>query len=87
MIKPVKALKHVKPKLSDGEMGMWNFLHGTGAGCASIVAWEAIRTALTGPVLLVAYSGVTIGIMHLVHRHRVSLMDKKNNGNSNENQD
>jgi len=52
---------------------IWNFLHGTGAGCASIVAWEALHAACTGTVLLLVYSGVTVVIIGVVKYHRRAL--------------
>lgn len=59
------------------ELGIWNFIHGTGAGCASIFAWEGIRHFVTsGGVLIAVYGIVTVGIMHVVHRHRAHLKRK-----------
>lgn len=55
------------------ELGIWNFIHGTGAGCASIVAWEGSHLILSGGVAVVVFTVLTVGIMHAVHRHRIHL--------------
>jgi hypothetical protein len=55
-------------------LGIWNFVHGTGAGCASIFAWEGMRHVLaSGSIMIAIYGGFTVIIMHVVHRHRVHL--------------
>lgn len=55
------------------ELGIWNFVHGAGAGCASIVAWEGSHLFLKGAIAVVFYSVVTLGIMAVVHQHRKHL--------------
>lgn len=59
------------------ELGLWNFIHGTGAGCASIVAWEGSHMLLSGGVAVVVFGGVTVLIMHAVHRHRLLLQRRR----------
>lgn len=61
----------------DEGLGIWNFIHGTGAGCASIFAWEALRHTVAGGILFVFYGGATIVIMHVVHRHRKHIKEKR----------
>lgn len=55
------------------ELGIWNFIHGTGAGCASIAAWEAAHAAFPPVVAAVTFGTITVAIMHVVHRHRLHL--------------
>ncbi len=55
------------------ELGLWNFLHGTGAGCASIMAWETANKYLTGAAAMGVFLVITLGIMHAVHRHQKYL--------------
>ncbi len=54
----------------DDDLGVWNFIHGTGAGCASVVAWEGTHLFVEGGVAVVVFGGLTALIMHSVHRHR-----------------
>lgn len=56
------------------ELGFWNFIHGTGAGCASIAAWEAAHTFLAGPVAIIVFGALTGVIVHAVRRHRHHML-------------
>lgn len=58
------------------ELGIWNFIHGTGAGCASIAAWEGSHLLLRGGIAVAVFSVITVVIMHAVHRHRLHLKRK-----------
>jgi hypothetical protein len=55
------------------ELGLWNYIHATSSGCASIMVWEGSRAYLHGAIALVATLGfaVTMGIG--VHFHRKHL--------------
>lgn len=53
---------------NDQEMG-WLWIHGTSAGCMSIGLWEALRTLLAGPALVVVYCGATFLGLHAVRLH------------------
>ncbi len=55
------------------ELGLWNYIHATSSGCASILMWEGSRAYLHGAIALVATLGfaVTMGIG--VHLHRKHL--------------
>lgn len=54
--------------------GFWGSMHATGAGCASIFAWEAAHTLLTGGLALVFFGGLGLLVMHVAHHHhRVTL--------------
>ena len=59
--------------LEDDALGAWNFIHGAGAGCASIAAWEASHLWLTGGIAVGVFSGLTVVIFHVVHKHREVL--------------
>lgn len=61
------------------DLGLWNYLHGLSAGGASIAVWEAGRLAVEGghAILVVAYTGITVGLAHAVHVHRVHLKAKR----------
>lgn len=61
----------------DEEMSVWGFIHGTGAGCASIAAWEGLHSVFTGPVLFISFTVVTCGMFHVVHVHRKHLQKRK----------
>lgn len=62
------------------ELGLWNFIHGVGAGCASIAAWEASHLWLTGGMAVATFSVITVGIMHSVRLHRKHLTKPRTRG-------
>lgn len=60
------------------KLGFWELVHGTSAGCASIAAWETMRTfSGHGPVLLVAYGVVTLGLFQVQQKHLKRIAAKK----------
>lgn len=65
-----------KEESMEDSLGKWSFIHGTGAGCASIAAWEGSHMYLHGGTAVIFFTGVTVGIMHVVHKHRVHLSKK-----------
>ena len=64
-------------KLEEDSLGAWNFAHGTGAGCASIVAWETTHTYLPHFPALLVFTGLMAGIIHAVHKHRQTIVSGK----------
>lgn len=51
------------------ELGFWELIHGTSAGCASIAAFETLRELLSGGPLLLVFSGMTVVIFKAHHAH------------------
>jgi hypothetical protein len=56
--------------VKDDATSGWAFLHATGAGCASVVSWEVVRTIPSGTVSIAVYIALVVGIVHAVHLHR-----------------
>lgn len=51
------------------EADIWGFAHATGAGCASIAAWESLHQVLSGVILMAVFGGATVIIMVITHKH------------------
>jgi hypothetical protein len=58
------------------ELGFWELLHGTSAGCASIVAFESMREFMHGPMLLAIYGVISFGLFHLQQKHLAHVRKK-----------
>lgn len=57
--------------------GFWGSMHAMGAGCASIVAWEAAHTLLTGGLALAFFGGLGLLVMHAAHHHHRAVMRRE----------
>ena len=55
--------------------GFWGSLHATGAGCASIFAWETAHALVSGGLALAFFGGLGMLVMHVAHQHhRASVL-------------
>ncbi len=60
------------------QLGFWELVHGTSAGCASIAAWEGMREfAGHGPHLLAVYGIVTLGLFKFQQWHLHKIRNKR----------
>lgn len=60
------------------QLGFWELVHGTSAGCASIAAWEGMREfAGHGPHLLAVYGIVTLGLFKFQQWHLHKIRARK----------
>jgi hypothetical protein len=51
------------------KLGFWELVHGTSAGCSSIVAFEGMKEFCHGPILLTAYGIITVVLFKFQQRH------------------
>lgn len=59
------------------ELGLWELIHGTSAGCASIVAFESMREVMHGPALLAIYGVVAFGLFKVQQWHLRRIKARK----------
>lgn len=59
------------------QLGFWELVHGTSAGCASIIAFEGLREVIHGAALLAIYAIVTYGLFWLHHKHATYMRNKR----------
>lgn len=62
------------------QLGFWELIHGTSAGCASIVAFESTRELMHGPFLLLANGIVALGLFKLHHWHLQRMKARRADG-------
>lgn len=56
----------------EDEIG-WLWVHGTSAGCASIIMWEGLAGLMSGPILMITFGAITFVSLHVVARHHRKL--------------
>lgn len=59
------------------QLGFWELVHGTSAGCASIVAFESMREFCHGPGLLAIYGVVTVSLFKFQQWHLAKVRARK----------